>query len=54
MKLMKDYMEIEKNDNLSIYSDEKDHFLTVQHAKLSDSGRYVMIAGNVEKQQTVT
>ncbi|XP_052090203.1 uncharacterized protein LOC127726788 [Mytilus californianus] len=54
VKWMKDDMEIEQNENLSIYSDGKDHFLTVQQAKLSDSGEYVMTAGNVQKQQTVT
>ncbi|CAC5399888.1 MYBPC1 [Mytilus coruscus] len=45
---------IERNKNISIDSDGKDHVMTIQNAKVTDSGQYIIIAGNVRKQLSVT
>lgn len=50
----KDDAKIKQNESISIEIDGKDHFMKVKNAKLSDAGQYVMVAGNVQKQLTVT
>ncbi|CAC5364216.1 unnamed protein product [Mytilus coruscus] len=45
---------IERNKNVYIDSDGKDHVMTIQNAKVTDSGQYIIIAGNVRKQLSVT
>ncbi|CAG2185930.1 unnamed protein product [Mytilus edulis] len=50
----KDDAKIKQNENISIEIDGKDHCLTIQQAKLSDAGQYMMAAGNVRKHVTVT
>ncbi|CAC5372593.1 TTN [Mytilus coruscus] len=44
---------IERNKNISIDHNGKDHVLTIQNAKITDSGKYIIIAGNVRKQLPV-
>ncbi|VDI69307.1 Hypothetical predicted protein [Mytilus galloprovincialis] len=50
----KDDAKIKQNKNISIEIDGKNHYMTVKNAQLSDAGQYVMVAGNVRKQRTVT
>ncbi|VDH93208.1 Hypothetical predicted protein [Mytilus galloprovincialis] len=50
----KDDTKVKQNKNISIEIDGKDHCMTIQQAKLSDAGQYMVSAGNVEKQVTVT
>lgn len=45
---------IVQNEKISIKSDGKDHFMSVQQADMMDAGQYIVIAGNVQKQITVT
>lgn len=49
----KDENKIEQNENISIKSEGRHHCVLVKHAKLSDAGKYMMVAGNVRKQTTV-
>lgn len=44
---------IERNKNISIDHKGKDHVLTIQNAKKTDSGKYIIIAGNVRKELPV-
>lgn len=44
---------IERNTNISIDHDGKDHVLTFRNAKITDSGKYIIIAGNVRKELPV-
>ncbi|CAG2213571.1 unnamed protein product [Mytilus edulis] len=45
---------IERNESISIDHNGKDHVLTIQNTKITDSGQYIVIAGNVRKQFPVT
>lgn len=45
---------VSENENISIKNDGKDHFMSVQQAEMMDAGQYIVIAGNVQKQITVT
>ncbi|CAC5379158.1 TTN [Mytilus coruscus] len=45
---------INENENISIDTDGKDHAIIIKNAKLTDSGYYIIIAGNVQKQLKVT
>lgn len=49
----KDNEKINQNNNIMINSDGMHHYLTIQQAKLSDAGQYILTAGNVSKQLTV-
>lgn len=51
---LKDEKKIEQNDNTLIESEGRYHCMTVQHAKLSDAGQYIMVAENVQKHIPVT
>ncbi|CAC5358503.1 unnamed protein product [Mytilus coruscus] len=50
----KNGIEIKENENVSITSAGTDHQMTFKYAKVSDTGRYSVIARNVQKQLTVT
>ncbi|CAG2241723.1 unnamed protein product, partial [Mytilus edulis] len=43
-----------ENENISIKNDGKYHFMSVQKAEMKDAGQYIVKAGNVQKQLTVT
>ncbi|CAG2216048.1 OBSL1 [Mytilus edulis] len=51
---LKDEKKIEQNDNTLIENKGRYHCMTVQHAKLSDAGQYIIVAENVQKYITVT
>lgn len=45
---------IETNNNILIDNEGKDHVLTIKNAKVTDSGKYTIIAGHDRQQLTVT
>lgn len=53
VKWFKSEIEIKESQNILIQWTENNHFITFKHAKVSDSGQYWIVAGNVQKQLTV-
>lgn len=53
VKWLKNNVGIQPNDNISIKNTARYHHLTVHNSKLSDSGQYSIVAGNVHKEITV-
>lgn len=51
---LKNGIEIKENENVSITSAGTDHLVTFKYAKVSDIGRYTVVARNVPKHLTVT
>lgn len=45
---------IKTNNNILIDNEGKDHVLTIKNAKVTDSGKYTIIAGHDRQQLTVT
>lgn len=54
VKWLKNKTEMKENEHISINWDGCNHLLTFKPALMNDSGIYSIVAGNVQKQFTVT